>query len=591
MKSRSASQTFHEVLTAAVRDITENGYDDVGRLDEWLKRLRLAAVADLPTPEEIERRMQLAMKTVFDRTFSKSSVLKYHPGVPRFTVERLKPFAREELDRRIRSSAQLIKINREQAVEKMLQRAAGWMTSIPDQGSRVVDKVDVKEHIAKPIQQVKHEARRCTIDQGHKLIDAINDVVAQQSGAIAAKWRSHVKQAGYDARPDHAERDQKIFLIRGSWAHEQGLVKPGPDGYTDQIERPGEFVFCFPGETSVDLFQDVEKAYRRWYDGSLVTIFTSSGRELSATPNHPVFTENGWVAIGSLKKGDKVIEIAEESIKSAKLDTYKTFTLIADLFDAIRARGFEEVRCGMKPQFHGDGTDENVDVVSAAGPLRNNLVPSLTERLDNFILASADSLRLAGRVVGKNLFSFLSPAHRSMSFGSSDVAMLIHGRSEGTVRGLGSLEPIQHGFAGHTKRFGKLMGILSSLIAPAKLKRIRRNLLNSASAGPKVDPSLLVPMPDGHGVSADSLGNFLKGKSLSTQAVDVLDVNIRPWAGHVYNLQTESGWYVANSIITHNCRCYYTYLHALRDLPPEMLTEKGRKLLEETRLKRSTATA
>ena len=245
MTSRpSIDASFHEVLTAAIRDISENGYDDVTRLDEWLKRLRFAALADLPSPEEIQSRMQLAMQTVFNRTFSKSSVLKYHPGVPTFTIERLKPFARAELDKRVLASAKLIKLNREQAVEKTLQRFSGWATSIPDQGSKVVDKLDVKENIAKPIKQVKYEARRCQIDQGHKLIDAINDVVAKQSGAIAAKWRSHFRQAGYDARPDHEERDSKIFLIRGSWAHEQGLVKPGPDGYTDQIERPGELVFC-----------------------------------------------------------------------------------------------------------------------------------------------------------------------------------------------------------------------------------------------------------------------------------------------------------------------------------------------------------
>lgn len=240
----SASATFQEVLTLAVRDISENGYDDVSRLDEWLKRLRLAALSDLPSAEEMQSRMQLAMRTVFDRTFSKTSALKYHPGVPRFTIERLKPFARAELDRRIQASAKLIKLNKEQAIEKTLQRFSGWATSVPDGGSRVVDKMDVKEHIAKPIQQVKYEARRVSIDQGHKLIDAINDAVAQQSGAIAAKWRSHFKQAGYDARPDHAERDSKVYLIRGSWAHEQGLVKPGPDGYTDLIERPGELVFC-----------------------------------------------------------------------------------------------------------------------------------------------------------------------------------------------------------------------------------------------------------------------------------------------------------------------------------------------------------
>jgi hypothetical protein len=240
----SINATFHEVLTAAVRDISENGYDDIARLDDWLRRLRLAAIADLPSPQEIQSRMQLAMQTVFDRTFSKSAALRYHPGIPRFTLERLKPFARAELDKRILASANLIKLNREQAIEKTLQRFSGWATSIPDQGSRVVDKLEVKESIEKPIKQIKYEARRVSIDQGHKLLNAVNSVVATQGGAIAGKWRSHYRQAGYDARPDHKERDSKIYLVRGSWAAEQGLVKRGEAGYTDDITQPGEEVFC-----------------------------------------------------------------------------------------------------------------------------------------------------------------------------------------------------------------------------------------------------------------------------------------------------------------------------------------------------------
>jgi len=245
MTGRSSnSGAFQEVLTAAVRDISDNGYDDISRLDDWLRRLRFAAVADLPSPEEIQRRMQLAMQTVFDRTFSKSAALKYHPGIPKFTLERLKPFARAELDKRVMASAKLIKLNREQAIDKTLQRFSGWATSIPDQGSRVVDKVDVKEHIAKPVAQVKYEVRRCQIDQGHKLIAAVNEVVGMQGGAIAVKWRSHFRQAGYDYRPDHKERDGKIYLLRGSWAQEQGLVKTGEAGYYDEITAAAQEVFC-----------------------------------------------------------------------------------------------------------------------------------------------------------------------------------------------------------------------------------------------------------------------------------------------------------------------------------------------------------
>ena len=33
------------------------------------------------------------------------------------------------------------------------------------------------------------------------------------------------------------------------------------------------------------------------------------------------------------------------------------------------------------------------------------------------------------------------------------------------------------------------------------------------------------------------------------------------------------------------CRCFVVYINNLRDLPAEMLTAKGRKLLEQTRIK------
>jgi hypothetical protein len=164
--------------------------------------------------------------------------------MPRFTLERLKPFARAELDKRIQASAGLIKINREQAIDKTLQRFSGWATSIPDQGSRVVDKPEVKEHIAKPIQQVKYEARRVSIDQGAKLVAAVNEVVATQGGVIAYRWRSHWKRAGYDYREDHKERDQQIYLIRDSWAKQDGLVKAGSAGYYDEITAAAQEPFC-----------------------------------------------------------------------------------------------------------------------------------------------------------------------------------------------------------------------------------------------------------------------------------------------------------------------------------------------------------
>jgi hypothetical protein len=69
-------------------------------------------------------------------------------------------------------------------------------------------------------------------------------VVARGNGAIAGIWHSHWRRPGYDYREDHKERDERVYLIRGSWAHEQGLVKPGKVGYLDDITQPGQEPFC-----------------------------------------------------------------------------------------------------------------------------------------------------------------------------------------------------------------------------------------------------------------------------------------------------------------------------------------------------------
>ena len=86
--------------------------------------------------------------------------------------------------------------------------------------------------------------RRVLTDQGHKLNAALSDVLAKNSGAIAATWHSHWRQAGYDYRPDHKDRDGKFYLIRDSWAHKAGLVKAGSAGFFDDITQPGEEVYC-----------------------------------------------------------------------------------------------------------------------------------------------------------------------------------------------------------------------------------------------------------------------------------------------------------------------------------------------------------
>ena len=139
------------------------------------------------------------------------------------------------------ASANLIKLNRKASIDKTLQRFQGWATSIPIGGSKTQDRQAEKAHIKKELYKSHFEERRVIIDQNHKLISSINDIVATDNGAIAAEWHSHWRQPHYNYRKDHKERDMKVYLIRNSWAANQGLVK---GKYADSITQPGEEPFC-----------------------------------------------------------------------------------------------------------------------------------------------------------------------------------------------------------------------------------------------------------------------------------------------------------------------------------------------------------
>jgi hypothetical protein len=244
MPNPDGTPTYYEVLTSAVADVTENGYDSEERVAYWAEQIRLAAERSMKSMSEIESMVREAMYAVYRKQVEMGGVLKYNPGVTPYRLEQIKPELRAELDRRIAASVNLIRVNRPQAIDKTMQRFRGWATSVPKGGSRTVKRREEKTNLRKALAQLPFEERRVIIDQNAKLFSAINTVVATNGGAIGGYWQSHKFQRNYNGRPDHNAREGKFFLVRDSWAHKAGLVKPNKDGYTDEIEQPSELPFC-----------------------------------------------------------------------------------------------------------------------------------------------------------------------------------------------------------------------------------------------------------------------------------------------------------------------------------------------------------
>lgn len=232
--------TPQQILTNALKDLEEHGYDSPERVERWVRELSIAIErTGIKNDDELKQSLRVSLTPKMANAVSRGL---RGMGVHRFNKSNVSPRLYNELDRRILASVSLIKLNRTTAINDTLQRFIGWSTSIPPGGGVVDDKVEVKQGIRKSLDQLNFVERRVAIDQGHKLIANINNIIAVDGGAIAVIWNSHWKQKNYNYREDHKELDGKIYLIKDSWADKAGLVKG--DYYEDLSEGFGQAVFC-----------------------------------------------------------------------------------------------------------------------------------------------------------------------------------------------------------------------------------------------------------------------------------------------------------------------------------------------------------
>lgn len=337
---------------------------------------------------------------------------------------------------------------------------------------------------------------------------------------------------------------------------------------------------CLPGDTLI-FSPTIQGSASRQYTGQIVTIQTTSGKKLTATPNHPVFTDNGWIPLNQITEGDYVFSSigAEDAVRLISPDNYQRPALISEVVRSFReSTGVGSVSMKVSPEyFHGDGEGSDVCVVSTNGLLRND---GYTETLEpfshqHFIRRLVRALEL----LSPGLSAFLSPRQRPSLHSLMSVFNLpspggrihsaplnslslrlasdVHTSISQYQPDSGSLDAIclcesvfglplnisdnnqvpyisigstNSGFTGPV--FEKLNLLLSALYSPP---------LNFAKQPLTVQPEL----------SSSSL-NRLSGKVKRDR---VVNVRVSHFEGTVYNIETQTGWYFANSILTHNCRC------------------------------------
>jgi hypothetical protein len=424
---------------------------------------------------------------------------------------------------------------------------------------------------------------------------------------------------------------RSAFLVDG-----ERLMHPGDTSLGASAENLAN---CFPADTEVSA-ELIRACYRRWYEGPLIEIETAAGHKLSGTPNHPILTSRGWVALGLLKETDEVLcSGVRDRIVLSSPDVKTVPSTIGEFFDAHIATGQRVVASGV--DFHGDVADGDVDIVLADGQLGcadeafgfqhvheyglaapHEMKRSLATEGDAFGSLLAD--RLAhGAISGRDEMLALFKGHFAHSenvgftaTSSGDAALDEHVRDYFSRNaelsgnfllrrstGIGSdsfpvetvtdarlprsAQCVALASAGNaesvepSKDGGCAYAVVSADQASAQSGCIefrqffdgrswhgsrsipfQENLLRCADDTEFVQPSL-------HGSVADAIGfgHLVTAGGFFVEAAKVVRIGRRKFCGHVYNLETSTGWYLANNIIAHNCRCFLFYVAAQRAVP------------------------
>lgn len=346
-----------------------------------------------------------------------------------------------------------------------------------------------------------------------------------------------------------------------------------PGGYSVPPAHPR----CLVGGTFVAAPR-VLASTTRWYTGEVVEIRTAAGHILTVTPNHPILTLSGWVAAGLVYEGLDVVSSADPQRLAAAVspDEHHGPTVIEEVARSFHNHGamLSMSMPTAAEDFHGDGVGSQVCVIRTDRELWDRLDASIQEPLPEHVFEGGrmESEALAGLSrAASRLDAIRSAALRGVS--SLDGSHASFRRSDGLLQSVGlsyraalNAGAVKEGGYGLTRNGVALAEALFRLSSEVQRDHLVRGfgLPTGASWGkalligsaPNGDPETLKCSPNGipsNVVRAPESRHRQAGLVTRDEVVGVR--RIPGWSGHVYNLETSLGWYIANGIVTHNCRC------------------------------------
>lgn len=392
-------------------------------------------------------------------------------------------------------------------------------------------------------QTVDQIVRRVQGTRATRYTDGILNTTRAQTRAVVHSAIQHASNAArqevFTENADYLKGVQWVSTLDSHTC----LVCAPLDGKlfpVNEGKRPPIHTNCLPADSLVSSTGFISAASKRWYEGDMVVIKTSSGNNLSATPNHPILTDSGWVSIGEINVGDNVISNSGiDRGVSVNGENKNVVTKIHEVFDSIflKDSSFFLPMPTSSKDFHGDISNHDVAIITSNSFLRGGF--------NSILLKKAMKLS----------FIFRNPFVRNML---SNI-----------FNGLCSFDFFAESNASSQSSFMRRFNLIASLLFThlTPFKGFGRGLVSKADATLRENPPNDLPR-NSDSISQGIFGHkliALDDEILSNRIISgvygdvfedrVIEVKRYKFSGHVYNLQTDDSFFVANGIITHNCRC------------------------------------
>lgn len=292
---------------------------------------------------------------------------------------------------------------------------------------------------------------------------------------------------------------------------------------------PGNVINCLHPDTVVD-FVSPNCFTRSFYKGLMITIKLANGNNITITPNHPILTRRGWIFASKINKTDSVISRNILYGTKTGFDIQNIQSTIQQVYNTLRitsrqmrvSRGFVN--------FHGESRQKDIDVIFEKSLLREGFKSLFNDPLKKFGFTAPDLH--AGKLLTECLFSI--PFGSSFFFPSSDIGLL-----------------------------SQILFIFKTGLRHSKMHRFRAGSGNNARIfQSQVNTRTSNPVFSCQGFDGQSrleINNDIGNLFVESQ-VSVVDSH--NYSGYVYNIDDDKGFYLANGIITHNCRCSSQFIIA-----------------------------